>query len=204
MTELQIVNTDNSMLQLNSLYPLEITFSEDNDKANIAESHADIFGTYKLYLYRWLQRECLLDSIAGWNPISGTSSTQIHDDSIVFENIDICSNYFNDRMVDFFIATYFKYKNQEQVKLFLTKNRNIAFFLVEAHREITKIFVTDTLSLEVLNDPEIEGQKEMTLDIITNKSPRMALDLLDQLDNNWWLNALDKVGKNFIINLDYE
>ena len=71
---------------------------------------------------------------------------------------------------------------------------NLWAFLLEAHREIRRVFGNDiVLELELHHDPE-EDFEGLFITIRTNLSPEDSLNLLDRLDEEWWLYVDDDIS----------
>jgi hypothetical protein len=71
---------------------------------------------------------------------------------------------------------------------------NLLAFLLEARWEIRRVFGNDIV-LEIELDPDPEEDFEGLFIIIrTSLSPEDSLDLLDRLDEEWWLDVDDNIS----------
>jgi hypothetical protein len=76
--------------------------------------------------------------------------------------------------------------------------------LVEAYDNIEAFFPSAELILEVVTDPEAKRDKELVVFIHTSLTPDEALDKLERLDRNWWLDASLDAGGKLCIHLEFE
>ncbi|MCI0692184.1 hypothetical protein L0337_09300 [candidate division KSB1 bacterium] len=58
--------------------------------------------------------------------------------------------------------------------------------------------------LEVVADPEADDDRELFTFIRTSLPPQEALEKLDQLDENWWLDAGDQADGKLCIHLEFK
>ncbi len=76
--------------------------------------------------------------------------------------------------------------------------------LLEAHVYLQKYFGPDPrVTLEVVSDPEVEGMDELFAYIVTTLSVDEALARLDRLDEEWFLDQIDRVDGRFNFNLEF-
>jgi hypothetical protein len=59
------------------------------------------------------------------------------------------------------------------------------------------------VTLEVVSDPEVEGVEELFAYILTSLPVNEALARLHRLDEEWFLDQLDRVGGRFNFNLEF-
>lgn len=93
------------------------------------------------------------------------------------------------------LECFYVFENPVKVRLFLWVHTYLIDILFEAHRWIRKIFGTVNMHLEPHTDPE-ENVEELFIVIESPLSPKAALDLLDQLDNEWFLDIVDRTHGN--------
>ena len=90
----------------------------------------------------------------------------------------------------------YTFRKPSEVSDFLSDNVYLVPLLVEAYGKIREYFPSAKLILEVVADPEADKEKELVIFICTNLPPDEALDRLELLDRNWWLDAsLDSIEK---------
>lgn len=76
--------------------------------------------------------------------------------------------------------------------------------LVEAHKKVAEYFELPAKPiLEVISDPESEGDQQLFLLIPTYHAPQQALFRLDQLDQEWWLDVLPQARGKMTIDVEY-
>jgi hypothetical protein len=71
-------------------------------------------------------------------------------------------------------------------------------------KPIRDYFPTETLFLEVMTDPDEVGEKELVIYICTGLKPEEAIEKLDRLDENWWLDASTISESKLLIQVEYE
>jgi hypothetical protein len=93
--------------------------------------------------------------------------------------------------------------NSADVAVFLDKHPGLADFVLEAAKHIRKYFPYEKLSLEVVSDPEMGEDEELFSYILTSLSVEDALQKLNNFDEQWFLNQLDRTGGLFNFNLKF-
>jgi len=90
------------------------------------------------------------------------------------------------------------------VQRFLQANPHLIEAILEAYPYLVKCFGPDPqVMLEVVRDPEAEGVEELFAYILTPLPVDEALARLDKLDQEWFLDQLDRVGGRFNFNLEF-
>jgi hypothetical protein len=74
---------------------------------------------------------------------------------------------------------------------------------VEAHANIRQFFPSSPVTLEVVTDPEDTGSSQLVAFISTSDDPKKVFERLQQLDTQWWLNAMDRAQGKFHINVAF-
>lgn len=78
-----------------------------------------------------------------------------------------------------------------QIKTFIFNNPFLISILTEAPNQIKKVFGNKVnMSLEIHSDPE-ENNKELFVIIRSKFTPKKARQLIDRLDDEWFLDQLD-------------
>ena len=84
-------------------------------------------------------------------------------------------------------------KEAKQIESYLWRNSILLDFLCEAHTQIINIFGFESqLSLELHRDYE-ENFEELFIVIKSLAEPSRMIELLDKLDDEWFLNVSDNV-----------
>jgi len=86
---------------------------------------------------------------------------------------------------------------------FFDENQYLIPVVIEAHRELKKRFPSEKLLLEVVSDPEAGGCDELFAYILTSLPVEDALQRLNDLDEQWFLNELDRTNGLFNFNLRF-
>jgi len=80
-----------------------------------------------------------------------------------------------------------------KVKTYLLKHPSIVKVLEEGISKVREIFGSGTyIELEVVSDPEVTEYKKLFVYIVTSQVSNMALEFLDRLDSEWYLNLSDE------------
>jgi hypothetical protein len=95
-------------------------------------------------------------------------------------------------------------RRPNEVIEFLSRHSSLVEILEEAPRQIHRHFGdgTSSLILEVIQDPDAEGDEELILFIQTKLPVDQALQRLDRLDDMWWLDTGSRTQGNLGINLE--
>lgn len=95
------------------------------------------------------------------------------------------------------------FRNRAEVIWFLEKYPFLVSLLLEAYDKIGKYFPHSPLFLEVFTDSEAVNESQLVIFIATNLTPDKAVERLDQLDEDWWLDALEQSQGKLCINLEF-
>ena len=102
------------------------------------------------------------------------------------------------------IEEMYSLRNVAAVRGFLRAYPQLVEVLLEAHIYLQKYFGPDPqVTLAVVSDPEVEGMDELFAYILTPLPVDEALARLDRLDEEWFLDQLDRVGGQFNFNLEF-
>lgn len=93
--------------------------------------------------------------------------------------------------------------NFSKLLKFLSNNQSLFELLFEAHGEIKKYFPLEEIVLEVVLDPEIDSHEGIFAYILTSLPVAEALRKLDEFDEEWFLNQLDRTNGLFNFNLRF-
>ena len=98
----------------------------------------------------------------------------------------------------------YTFGERAEVLWFLDKYPVLVPLLLEACGKIGNYFSYPQLSLEVLTDPETDGDRQLVMFIGTNLAPDEALPMLEQFDENWWLDASREAQGNLCIHVEFQ
>jgi hypothetical protein len=90
-----------------------------------------------------------------------------------------------------------------QVSSFLLRHPPLTGIVTEAQSRIAEHFPQADLILEVRKDPEVT-REELFIFIRTALVPDDALERLEALEDDWWLDVLPEVAGILCINLEFE
>jgi hypothetical protein len=94
--------------------------------------------------------------------------------------------------------------NSHEVLQYLQLKRELIPILLEAERQIRKIFIDEKLALKFIYDPEIMNWKKLIVAIHTNLDADDAFDKLKLLDHGWWLDTSCPVSSDLDIHIDFD
>ena len=98
----------------------------------------------------------------------------------------------------------YSFRNAEAVRRFLQTHPHLIEVILEAYPYLVKYFGPNPqVMLEVVGDPEAEGLEELFAYILTSLPVDEALARLDKLDQEWFLDQLDRIGGQFNFNLEF-
>jgi len=96
----------------------------------------------------------------------------------------------------------YQFRNHDEVKDYLRRHDYVVNVLVEAPERIKSRFGRDTqVALEVITDPE-DGDIKLFAFVLTPPPVEQALDLRDQLDEEWWLEASERAQGQLILDVE--
>ena len=103
------------------------------------------------------------------------------------------------------LSKHIKFSSLTDEKRLLSKNAFLIDVIKEAITKIKKLFTSESLELAVENDPEIQSYSEvLVLKIHTKKNPKETIELLNKLDEEWWLEAKLNTKQKLIIEEEYD
>lgn len=112
---------------------------------------------------------------------------------VSYENLENLSVYLQIQEAISELESLCIFKNPEKIRDFLMSNAVLIGVLRTALGYISRIFGEVKVSLELHQDPE--GDFEGLFVIIkTDRSPEEAIELLNQFDEEWWLNVDDEIS----------
>ena len=96
----------------------------------------------------------------------------------------------------------YTFREREEVLWFLERYPFLVPLLLEAYYEIEKYFPHSQVFLEVVTDPEAIDDYQLIAFIATNFGPDEAVDRLEQFDEDWWLDALNRAQGKLCIDVE--
>lgn len=131
--------------------------------------------------------------------LGGTQSSSIVSESkkFVTENIEV-SYYVQPQEKINYLKNHYLFEEPEVIKRFLIINPDLTDILIEAYFIIKKIWGDLPIYLELHRDPE-EGWEELFIVIKSSYSPEEARSLMNKLEEEWYLDIMDKVGNKLCI-----
>lgn len=87
--------------------------------------------------------------------------------------------------------------------IFLLKHPELFLILYHIQPKIKQYFPNCTLTLQLVNDPEIPESKQLFILIQTKLDIDTAFELLKQFDQNYWLDIYFQLGSIINLTLDF-
>lgn len=98
----------------------------------------------------------------------------------------------------------YSFLDSTSVKEFLNKNPQIVPFLIDAYPFLVKYFSSSSyFELQVFTDMEVDNYEKLFCHIVTSLSVDEAFANLNDFDNEFFLDQLDRVGDLLNFNLDF-
>jgi len=91
-----------------------------------------------------------------------------------------------------------------EVSHFLEVNPFLIPLLREAYTHIRKYFPSSKLFLEAVADPEVIDEVQLVVFIAANHDPDEASEALNRLDEDWWLDAMERAQDKLCITLEFQ
>lgn len=101
------------------------------------------------------------------------------------------------------LETLYSLRNRPVIHQFLKKHRQMLPFLLDAYPIAAKYFGKHlTIFLEVVHDPEMPGVEQLFAYISAPLPIETALECLNKLDEEWFIDRLEQVHGLFNFNLE--
>lgn len=103
------------------------------------------------------------------------------------------------------LSRLYNIRGESEVFKFLEDKPPLISLVLEAHERIMDYFGRSTeLVLEVITDPEATEDYELVIFVRTSLSPYDAFRMLEQLDEEWWLDASEDTNEKLCIHVEFE
>jgi hypothetical protein len=86
---------------------------------------------------------------------------------------------------------------------FIQEHQELVALLNESYKEIRKYFPSEELKLELVSDREIAEDQQLFVYICTSLSVTDSLKKLDEFDEKWWLERIDRANGLLNFNLRF-
>ena len=102
------------------------------------------------------------------------------------------------------LAREYEIRNPTEVAAFLSRNKSLIDLLEEIPRKLRKFFGRNVkLAVELFAEPEMPASKEIFVLVITKKDAKEARAKMDEFDQKWWLENMDKADCKLNVSLEY-
>ena len=101
------------------------------------------------------------------------------------------------------LEPFYRLRDRAQVLGFIQQHTFLVPLLLEASEPLRKYFPGSEAFLEVVTDPEVIGDRELVVSVLTDLDPGEAVPKLKRFDKDWWLNSSDRAQGKLCITLEY-
>ena len=116
---------------------------------------------------------------------------------------EIAKEPYEDESDTLLLNDMYTFRHPDVIQEYLNSNELLHPILAEAVDKIEHFFPEAFLFLEVISNPEEESDTHLVIFIKTNVPPTEAVEKLDQLDEEWFLNLPADIMKQLSINLEF-
>lgn len=103
-----------------------------------------------------------------------------------------------------FLAREYEIRNPSEVAKFLSGNLFLLDLLKIIPGKLRKFFGKNVkLAVELFAEPEMPSLKEIFVLVLTKKDAKEARAKMDEFDQIWWLENLDKANFKLNVSLEY-
>ncbi len=102
------------------------------------------------------------------------------------------------------LSRIYTFRRVPEVSAFLENEPSLIPSLVEARKQIESYFGDVELVIEVITEPEAADDRELVVFIRADLPPDEALRKLEQLDEDWWLDASTEVEGKLCIHVEFK
>ncbi|MEC4892632.1 MAG: hypothetical protein SAL07_16715 [Oscillatoria sp. PMC 1051.18] len=96
----------------------------------------------------------------------------------------------------------YKFRKPTEVLTFLDRHPFLVPLLLEGYNHIRSRFPNAELFLEYVPDPEIDDPQLVVYIATSLVNRQQAIDNLEQIDQDWWLNVSDRTEGKIYLTLD--
>lgn len=102
------------------------------------------------------------------------------------------------------LAREYEIRNPSKVAEFLSENLFLLDLLKVIPGKLRKFFGKDTkLAVELFAEPEMPSSKEIFVLVLTKNEAKEARAKMDEFDQKWWFENLDKANCKLNVSLEY-
>lgn len=95
-------------------------------------------------------------------------------------------------------------RETDKVRTFLGKHTFLIALLNEASYKIRDYFPESELFLRIFTSQESVNDSSLVILIGTSYTPKETLERLDQLESDWWIDAVDRTHGKLSINVEFQ
>ncbi|MEW6777509.1 MAG: hypothetical protein AB1405_14525 [Bdellovibrionota bacterium] len=186
--------------------PIAMTTMEDNTKSETSDKWRD----FEAALLGHSRREGTLPHVkSGW--VVNRSLRQIRERTGIHVYPRVlemstrlmgCRVFLSEKDYLDDVIRLYEVPNEAEVKSFLQYNDYLVSLLNDAWFSVNDYFgFSSHIRLEVMTDPEAEGNSKLVMFILTPMPIEQALTALDAFDAAWWLDSLPRARGKLVVTL---
>jgi hypothetical protein len=102
------------------------------------------------------------------------------------------------------LRSKYEISNFEEVKNFLSKNHFLISLLEEIPNKIYQYYKDEQrIALEVFYEPDFPQSSELWVSVLTELSAEEARSIMNKIDEDWWLENIERAKCKMNIGIDY-
>ncbi len=102
------------------------------------------------------------------------------------------------------LAREYEIHNPPEVAEFLSRNTFLLDLLKEIPSKIFQYYGSEQkIALEVFYEPDFPQSSKLWVSVLTERSAEEARSIMDKIDEDWWLENIDKAKCKLNIGIDY-
>ena len=95
------------------------------------------------------------------------------------------------------------FREKVEILQFLEERQFLIPLIKDAYTNIRNYFPVSDLFLEVVIDPEIANERQLVIFIAIKENAEGASEALDKLDEDWWMDTMDRAQGSLCITLEF-
>jgi hypothetical protein len=104
-----------------------------------------------------------------------------------------------------YISENYLFRNKKQVFAFIQENPYLIDLLVDAYQKIQYFFSSCTeVFLQIVGEPESSNDKQLIAWISLSLNPDEAIARLDQFDEEWWLDEMERAQDKLCFTIEFQ
>jgi len=191
---------ENTLPTMEEYFPSLIEKSSGIESSSLSIEH-NLNSVSRRFVEMILRRRLVNQEVIDDELLSGIKNFREISELLEKKFMDI--EYFHRELT--LLSRLYNIRRESEVFEFLEDKPSLIPLIVEAHERIRDYFGSSTeLVLEVITDPEATEDYELVIFVRTNLSPDDTFSKLEQLDEEWWLDASSEMREKICIHVEFE